>query len=82
MTNTSPKIQRDQTETRSSEPLLTVHNAAKALGVPYWQLQRAVRRGAVPSYAPFNGRRRVYLSELKNFVQASRKGGNDIEHGS
>ena len=61
----------------TNEPLLKVHDAAKALGVPYWQLQRAIRRGIVPSYPPFNGRRLVYLSELQNFVQASRKGGHD-----
>jgi hypothetical protein len=77
MKSISPEIQRDQTETRTNEPLLNAHDAAKALGVPYWQLQRAIRRGIVPSYAPFNGRRLVYLSELQSFVRASRKGGHN-----
>ncbi|MCK1284097.1 excisionase family DNA-binding protein [Bradyrhizobium sp. 44] len=59
-----------------SETLLTLNEAAERLGLPYWQLQRAVRRGTVPSYAPFNRRRLVYLSELKAFVAASRQGGS------
>ena len=60
------------------EQLLKIHDTATALGVPYWQLQRAIRLRIVPSYAPFNGRRLVYLSELKNFVQSSRKGGHNV----
>lgn len=58
-----------------AEPLLTIRKGADALGVPYWQLQRAVRRGLVPSYAPFNGRRLVYLSELQQFVLRRCTGG-------
>jgi excisionase family DNA binding protein len=59
----------------TTERLLTLSEAAKCLGVPYWQLQRAVRSGIVPSYAPFNSRRLVYLSELMTFVAATRHGG-------
>lgn len=59
----------------TTERLLTLGEAAKLLGVPYWQLQRAVRSGVVPSYAPFKSRRLVYLSELRTFVAATRHGG-------
>jgi excisionase family DNA binding protein len=59
----------------TTERLLTLGEAAERLGVPYWQLQPAVRSGVVPSYAPFNSRRLVYLSELRTFVAATRHGG-------
>ena len=51
--------------------------AADALGVAYWQVQRAVRRGDIPSYSPFNSRRLVRLSEVVEFINASRQGGDD-----
>ena len=39
------------------EPLLTIADAAKALGVHTWALRRAVKSGTVPAYTPFNGRK-------------------------
>ena len=57
------------------EKLITIGEAADALGVAYWQVQRAVKRGDIPSYAPFNSRRLVRLSEVVEFVEASRQGG-------
>jgi excisionase family DNA binding protein len=54
------------------EKLLTIQQAAHLLGQKYWQLQRAVKRGVIPSYAPFNSRRLVYLSEVQRSITASR----------
>lgn len=59
----------------SAEKLLTIEQASAAIGLPYWQLQRAVKRGLVPSYAPFNSRRLLFLSELQTFVRQTREGG-------
>ncbi|UIJ71918.1 excisionase family DNA-binding protein [Aurantimonas sp. HBX-1] len=57
------------------EKLITFHEAADVLGVHYWQIQRAVKRGDIPSYRPFNSRRLVKLSEVVAFIEASRHGG-------
>jgi hypothetical protein len=59
----------------SAEKLLTLHKAAATLGCHYWQLQRAVKRGDIPSYTPFNSRKLVKLSEVLAFIEASRQGG-------
>jgi hypothetical protein len=57
------------------ERLVTLHQAASALGIQYWQLQRAVKRGDLPSYTPFNKRRLVKLSELTAYIDSTRQGG-------
>src|SRR4051794_11786554 len=57
------------------EKLVTLEQGAKQTGLPLWQLQRAVRRGTLPSYTPFNSRRLIYLSELQSLILASRQGG-------
>lgn len=67
--NSDPRLQ--------NEKLLTLGEAADAIGVHYWQLQRAVRSGNVPSYTPFNSRRLVKLSEVVAFIEASRQGGDE-----
>ncbi|WP_162911449.1 helix-turn-helix transcriptional regulator [Shinella zoogloeoides] len=59
-----------------AERLLTLHQAAEALGLHYWQLQRAVKRGAIPSYTPF-GRKLVKLSEVVAYINSCRQGGGD-----
>jgi excisionase family DNA binding protein len=64
--------------TSAPEKLLTISETAEALGIHTWQLRRAVKRGDVPSYAPFNSRRLVRLSEVLAFIEASRKGGGDV----
>jgi predicted site-specific integrase-resolvase len=67
----SPAIPAEQ-----PEPFLTVKDAAKALGLPYAALQRAVRAGLVPSYTSLsNKRRRVRISEISAAVEASTRGG-------
>ncbi|RUU88913.1 hypothetical protein EOB59_20670 [Mesorhizobium sp. M7A.F.Ca.MR.176.00.0.0] len=59
----------------SSEHLLTLHQVAEELGLPYWQIQRAVKRREIPSYRPFNSRPLLKLSEVVAFIDASRQGG-------
>ncbi len=58
-----------------ADRLLTLHQAATRLGCQYWQLQRAVKRGQIPSYTPFNSRRLVKLSEVIAYIDACRQGG-------
>jgi hypothetical protein len=58
-----------------SQRLLTIHKAAEAIGAKYWQVQRAVRRGDIPSYTPFNSRPLVKLSEVVAYIDSCRKGG-------
>jgi excisionase family DNA binding protein len=57
------------------EKLLTVKEAAEALGVHEWALGRAVRAGTIPAYAPFNSRKLVRLSEVIAAINASKIGG-------
>ena len=57
------------------EPLLTIQNAAKVLGIHVWALRRAVKAGTIPAYAPFNGRKLVRLSEVVAAINASKIGG-------
>ncbi|MGZ9724344.1 helix-turn-helix domain-containing protein [Rhizobium miluonense] len=57
------------------EKLLTFQEVAETLGIYYWQLQRAVKRGDIPHYAPFNSRKLVKLSEVVAYIDSSRKGG-------
>jgi len=54
------------------EQLLTIQEAAKALGVHPWALRRAVKSGTIPAYAPFNGRKLVRLSEVVAAIDASK----------
>ena len=61
--------------TSAPEKLINIQTAAKALGVHSWALRRAIKRGDVPSYTPFNSRRLVRLSEVIAFIEASRMGG-------
>ncbi|MDX0440635.1 hypothetical protein GOD94_06120 [Sinorhizobium medicae] len=57
------------------EKLLTLKEAADILGVYYWQIQRAVKRGDISSYAPFNSRKLVKLSEVVAYIDSCRQGG-------
>ncbi len=58
-----------------TEKLLTLHAAADEVGAKYWQLQRAVKRGDIPSYTPFNLRKLVKLSEVVAYIDSCRQGG-------
>jgi predicted site-specific integrase-resolvase len=57
------------------ERLVTVKATAEALGVPYHQIQRAVRAGVFPTYRVFNGRRLLKLSEVVAVIERTREGG-------
>ncbi len=59
----------------SLEKLINLKDAAEAIGAHYWQLQRAVKRGDIPSYTPFNSRKLVKLSEVTAYIDSSRQGG-------
>jgi hypothetical protein len=59
-----------------AEKLLTIREAAGIVGAHYWQLQRAIRRGDIPSYTPFNSRKLVKLSEVVAHIDSRRQGGS------
>jgi excisionase family DNA binding protein len=63
--------------TTAQEKLHTIAEAADCLGVHRWALRRAIKRGAIPSYTPFNSRRLVRLSEVVAFIETSRQGGGE-----
>ncbi len=57
----------------TAERLLNLKDAADAIGARYWQVQRAVRRGDIPSYTPFNSRPLVKLSEVVAYIDSCRR---------
>lgn len=57
------------------EPLLTLKQVADAIGAKEWQLRRAVSRGQIPYFTPFNSRKLVRLSDVLAVIEASKKGG-------
>jgi len=59
----------------STEPLKTIQEAAELLGLPYFKLNRAAKRGLIPTYTIFNSRRLVRVSEVVAVIEASRQGG-------
>lgn len=59
----------------TAERLLNLKDAAEAIGAKYWQVQRAVQRGDIPSYLPFTSRKLVKLSEVVAYIDSSRQGG-------
>jgi excisionase family DNA binding protein len=54
------------------EPYLNLKEAAAQLGLPYHQIQRAAKKGLIPSYRPFGRRPLVRISEVTAFIEASR----------
>lgn len=63
------------TQSSPPEKLMLISEAADAVGAKAWQLGRAVRRGLIPSYTPFNSRRLVKLSEVIAYIDSCRQGG-------
>lgn len=57
------------------EKLITIREAAEAVGALYWQLRRATMRGWVPVYRPYNSRALVKLSEVVANIDSCREGG-------
>jgi hypothetical protein len=64
-------------KSNSSQKFYVMKKAAPLLGLEYWQLQRAVKRGLVPSYTFGNSRKYVRLSEIIGAIERSRSGGAD-----
>jgi predicted site-specific integrase-resolvase len=60
---------------RSVEPFRTIDDTATILGVHVWALRRAIKRGQIPAYTPFNGRRLVRLSEVVAAIETAKIGG-------
>ncbi|MEF2549409.1 hypothetical protein VQ045_19905 [Aurantimonas sp. E1-2-R+4] len=52
--------------------LLTFQEAAAALGLPYFKIQRAARSGVIPTYSLFNSRKYVKLSDIAEAMSATR----------
>lgn len=60
------------------EKFIPLNEAADRLGIHLWALRRAVKRGDIPSYTPFNRRRLVRLSEVIAAIETFRQGGGDV----
>lgn len=60
----------------NTEKLLTLKQAAEALGIPYFKIQRAAKAGLFKTYKLLNSRKLVRLSEVLAAVDASRQGGD------
>lgn len=57
------------------EKLLTFQQVADLIGAKPWQIRRAVNRGLIPYFQPYNSRKLVRLSDVLAVIEASRKGG-------
>lgn len=57
---------------------VTIRTAAKALGLKYHSILRAVNDGIIPSYRPFNSRRVVKLDEIERVIATFRVGGRHV----
>lgn len=70
------RLFEEETMELTPEKLMLISEAADAVGAKPWQLDRAVRRGLIPSYTPFNSRRLVKLSEVVAYIDSCRQGGD------
>lgn len=50
--------------------LITYKQAADALGLPYFKIQRAAARGELPTYSLLNGRKYVKLRDIEARIRA------------
>ncbi|MEL3890448.1 hypothetical protein V6B08_09235 [Ferrovibrio sp. MS7] len=53
------------------DQLRTFKNAAVALRIPYFKIQRAARVGIIPTYSLLNKRRYVKLRDILNLMSAA-----------
>lgn len=51
------------------EKLLSIKDAAKQLGIPYWKLNNAANANLIPSYSVLNNRKLVRISEILNAIK-------------
>lgn len=52
-------------EPHPPDRLITYKQAADALGLPYFKIQRAAARGDLPTYSLLNGRKYVKLRDIE-----------------
>lgn len=53
------------------DQLRTFKDAAAALRLPYFKIQRAARAGIIPTYSLLNKRRYVKLRDILNLMSAA-----------
>ncbi len=63
--NTSPSLFDDLDQLR------TFKDAAAALRIPYFKVQRAARAGIIPTYSLLNNRRYVKLRDILDLMSAA-----------
>jgi hypothetical protein len=51
--------------------LLTFKEAAQALGIPYFKIQRAAKLGLIPTYAILNSRKYVKVRDILERMSAA-----------
>ena len=56
----------------TTEQFVSLKEAAERLNFYYHQLQRAAKKGLLPTYTPFGRRIYVRLSEVTNAIEAAR----------
>jgi len=59
----------------ADEPFSTFKEAARQLNLPYHQIQRAAKKGLIPSYRLLGRRPVVRVSEVIAVIEASKVGG-------
>ena len=64
-TKTSPPLFDDLDQLR------TFRDAAAALRIPYFKVQRAAQAGIIPTYSILNSRKYVKLSDILNLMSAA-----------
>lgn len=63
--NTSPSLFDDLDQLR------TYRDAASALRIPYFKVQRAARAGIIPTYSILNTRKYVKLRDILDLMSAA-----------
>ncbi|GLS45583.1 hypothetical protein GCM10007884_35740 [Methylobacterium brachythecii] len=61
----------DKPRPEPPEPYLTFRQAATALNVPYFKIQRAAKLGLIPIYKLLNSRSYVKASEIKELMRSN-----------
>lgn len=60
---------------KCDEKLLTLQQVEDRLGIPYFKLQRAAKRGLFPTYSIQTKRKLVRLSEVLVAIESTKQGG-------
>jgi len=59
-------------ELPDKDQLITYKQAADALGLPYFKIQRAGSYGAIPTYTLFNSRKYVKMRDILDLIEKGR----------